>query len=52
MFSTLPLSDAQLVRLRDEFGVYAVGGGRVNMAGLTESAIPQVARALAAVLRD
>jgi len=51
MFSTLPLSDAQLARLRDEFGVYAVGGGRVNMAGLTESAIPQVARALAAVLR-
>jgi aspartate/tyrosine/aromatic aminotransferase len=52
MFSTLPLTDAQVVRLRAEFGVYAVGGGRVNMAGLTEASIPQVARALAAVLRD
>jgi aspartate/tyrosine/aromatic aminotransferase len=52
MFSTLPLTDAQVVRLREEFGVYAVSGGRVNMAGLTEASIPQVARALAAVLRD
>jgi len=52
MFSTLPLTDAQVVRLRDDYGVYAVGGGRVNMAGLTEDSIPQVARALAAVLRD
>lgn len=52
MFSALPLSDAQLARLRDEFGVYAVGGGRVNMAGLTEESVPLVARALAAVLKD
>lgn len=51
MFSTLPLSDDQVKRLREEFGVYAVGGGRVNMAGLTEASIPLVAKALAAVLR-
>ncbi len=52
MFSTLPLSPAQVARLAAEHGVYAVGGGRVNMAGLTEANVPTVARALAAVLRD
>lgn len=52
MFSILPLSDDQVRALREDHGVYAVGGGRVNMAGLTEASIPQVARALATVLRD
>ena len=52
MFSTLPLSPGQVARLAAEHGVYAVGGGRVNMAGLTETNVPLVARALAAVLRD
>jgi aromatic-amino-acid transaminase len=51
MFSTLPLSADQVARLAREHAVYAVGGGRVNMAGLTESSIPTVARALATVLR-
>jgi aromatic-amino-acid transaminase len=51
MFSTLPLSPDQVARLARDHGVYAVGGGRVNMAGLTESSVPNVARALAAVLR-
>ena len=51
MFSTLPLTEAQIAALREEHGVYAVGGGRVNMAGLTEDTLPQVARALATVLR-
>lgn len=51
MFSTLPLSAEQVARLAREHAVYAVGGGRVNMAGLTEASIPTVARALAAVLR-
>lgn len=51
MFSTLPLSGEQVAWLAREHAVYAVGGGRVNMAGLTEASIPTVARALAAVLR-
>jgi aromatic-amino-acid transaminase len=51
MFSTLPLRPDQVARLAREHGVYAVGGGRVNMAGLTEANVPVVARALAAVLR-
>ncbi|MFN4098444.1 MAG: aromatic amino acid transaminase [Pararhodobacter sp.] len=50
MFSLLGGSDEQIARLRDEFGVYIVGGGRLNMAGLTDESIPRVARAIAAVL--
>lgn len=50
MFSLLGGTDEQIKRLRDEFGVYIVNGGRLNMAGLTPAAIPQVARAIAAVL--
>lgn len=50
MFSLLGGTDAQIARLRDEFGVYIVGGGRVNMAGLTQKSIPLVAKAIAQVL--
>ena len=50
MFSLLGGTDAQIARIREEFGVYIVNGGRINMAGLTESSIPQVARAIASVL--
>jgi len=51
MFSILPLDAGQIARLATDHAVYAVPGGRVNMAGLTETSIPVVARALAAVLR-
>ncbi len=50
MFSVLGGDEAQIARLREEFGVYVVGGGRLNMAGLTEDSIPHVAKAIAAVL--
>ncbi|WP_334191333.1 amino acid aminotransferase [Pararhodobacter sp.] len=50
MFSLLGGDDAQIERLREEYGVYIVGGGRLNMAGLTEESIPMVARGIAAIL--
>ncbi|MCB1397205.1 MAG: aspartate/tyrosine/aromatic aminotransferase [Rhodobacteraceae bacterium] len=50
MFSVLGGSDDQITRLRDEFGVYIVGGGRLNMAGLTLQSVPKVAKAIAQVL--
>lgn len=50
MFSVLGGTEAQITRLREEFGVYAVGGGRVNMAGLTLKSVPLVAKAIAQVL--
>ncbi|WP_417625545.1 aromatic amino acid transaminase [Pararhodobacter aggregans] len=50
MFSLLGGDDTQIERLREEYGVYIVGGGRLNMAGLTEESIPMVARGIAAIL--
>ena len=50
MFSLLGGSDEQIARLREEFGVYVVGGGRLNMAGLTDESIPRVAKAIATIL--
>jgi aspartate/tyrosine/aromatic aminotransferase len=49
MFSLLPLGEERVARLRDEFAVYVVGRGRVNVAGLTEDNLGPVCRAIAAV---
>ena len=49
MFSLLDLSAEQVARLRDEFAVYVVGKGRVNVAGLTQQNLKPVCEALAAV---
>jgi aromatic-amino-acid transaminase len=50
MFSLLGLTDEQLKRLRDEHAVYLVARGRINMAGLSATKIPIVAKAVASVL--
>ncbi|WP_283132643.1 aromatic amino acid transaminase [Enterovibrio norvegicus] len=49
MFSMLGLSPEQIGKLRDEFGIYAVGDSRINVAGLTESRINYLADALVKV---
>lgn len=50
MFSMLPLDTAQIARLREERAVYVVGGGRINLAGLDEARIDELAAHLAAVM--
>jgi aromatic-amino-acid transaminase len=50
MFSLIGASAAQVETLRDRYGIYLVGDGRMNVAGLTPDTIPGVARALAEVL--
>ena len=49
MFSLLPLGEERVARMRDEFGIYVVGKGRVNVAGLTAANIEPVCRAIATV---
>lgn len=49
MFSVTGLSAEQIAALRDDHGIYVVGGGRVNVAGMKESDIPAVAKAFLAV---
>jgi aromatic-amino-acid transaminase len=50
MFSRLGLSEAQVQRLRDEHAVYMVGDSRINVAGLPETRLDDLARAVVSVL--
>ncbi|UYB52416.1 aspartate/tyrosine/aromatic aminotransferase [Xanthomonas sp. AM6] len=49
MFSYSGLSKAQVDRLRDEFGIYAVGTGRICVAALSQNNLDYVTQAVAAV---
>jgi len=50
MFSTLPLTQSQAERLRDEHAVYLMNSGRINIAGANANNIPRLAEAILAVL--
>ncbi len=50
MFSFSGLTTEQVRRLKDEFSIYVVGSGRINVAGLTETNLGRVADAMASVL--
>ncbi|TEA78035.1 aromatic amino acid transaminase [Allopusillimonas ginsengisoli] len=50
MFSYSGLTSAQVDRLRDEHGVYAVSSGRICVAALNSHNIDGVAKAIAAVM--
>ncbi len=49
MFSLLGATPAQVDTLRSEYGIYVVGDGRVNVAGLGSKKVPMFADALIAV---
>lgn len=51
MFSYTGLSVAQVDRLRDEFGIYAVSTGRICLAALNSKNIDYVADSLATILK-
>jgi aspartate aminotransferase len=50
MFSMLPVTTEQAVRLREDHAIYMTNSGRVNIAGANVSNIPAVADALLTVL--
>lgn len=50
MFSFSGLSKEQVLRLREEFGIYAVASGRINVAGLTPDNMSPLCEAIVAVL--
>ena len=52
MFSILPLTPDQVVRMRQDFGVYMLGNGRINLAGLTPSNIEAFVRAFRACAEE
>ncbi|HNF63452.1 MAG TPA: aminotransferase class I/II-fold pyridoxal phosphate-dependent enzyme, partial [Rhodocyclaceae bacterium] len=51
MFSYTGLSAAQVERMKTEFGIYAVGTGRICLAALNSKNLDYVADAIAAVLK-
>ncbi|EAS40536.1 aspartate/tyrosine/aromatic aminotransferase [Photobacterium profundum] len=51
MFSVTGLSSEQIERLRAEYGIYAVGDGRINIAGLQEQQLDYLANALITVTK-
>lgn len=52
MFSMLPLTPDQMLRLRREHAVYGTAAGRINIAGLPAHRIPFLARAITAVTTE
>lgn len=50
MFSFSGLTKDQVIRLREEFAVYAVNSGRVNVAGMTPDNMAPLCEAIVAVL--
>lgn len=50
MFSFSGLTPEQVDRLRDEFSIYIVRSGRINVAGITQGNVEYLCRAIAAVL--
>ena len=50
MFSFSGLGDALVDRLRAEYGIYIVKGGRINVAGITKRNLDYLCDAIAAVL--
>ncbi|MEF1172718.1 amino acid aminotransferase [Vibrio sinaloensis] len=50
MFSFSGLSKEQVTRLKEEFGIYIVGSGRISVAGMTKSNMLPLCKGIAAVL--
>jgi len=50
MFSQLPVTADGAKKLREEFGLYMPGSGRINIAGLNLKHIPRVAEIIATAL--
>ncbi len=52
MFSRLPLTKEHIDRLRDESAIYIVGDGRLNVAGLPDDGLDDLAEKIVAVMSD
>lgn len=50
MFSFSGLSPEQVARLQQDYGIYMVSSGRMNVAGMRQQNLPQLCQAIAAVL--
>jgi aromatic-amino-acid transaminase len=49
MFSRLGIGNEQVIRLREDHGIYMVGDSRINVAGIPADRIDRLASAIATV---
>ncbi|MFQ3231192.1 aromatic amino acid transaminase [Reinekea sp.] len=49
MFSLTGISDEHIAQLKDQFGIYIVGGGRINVAGLNSSQVKPLVAAFVTI---
>lgn len=52
MFTVLGFTPEQMVQLREQYAIYAVGDGRINIAGLKENDVAYVANAIATIAQS
>ena len=52
MFSFIGLSEAQVLRLREEYSVYMINSSRVNIAGINSANVDYFVESVAAVIQD
>jgi aspartate/tyrosine/aromatic aminotransferase len=52
MFSYSGLSPMQVDQLKSEYGIYIVGSGRINVAGMVEDKMDQLCDAVAKVIES
>ena len=50
MFSYSGLTTEQVQRLREEYSIYALGSGRINIAGINSQNMDRLCQAIASVL--
>ncbi len=50
MFSQLPVTPESAKKLREEYGLYMPGSGRINIAGLNLKDIPRIAEIIATAI--
>ncbi|QSX35271.1 aspartate/tyrosine/aromatic aminotransferase [Shewanella avicenniae] len=50
MFSFSGLNKQQVEQLKNEFGIYIVGSGRISVAGMTTTNVPVICKAIAKII--
>ena len=51
MFSRIGASPEEVLKIREEFGIYMVGDSRLNIAGLNDQTVPLLAEAVAKICK-
>jgi aromatic-amino-acid transaminase len=51
MFSRIGASSGEVLKIREDYGIYMVGDSRMNIAGLNATTVPILAEAIAKICK-